>query len=101
MTNIGKYQNLGEEIAMMEVELKDLKLEHKHLMRNMHMNAPKFNGTVDYGKERVTGGQIPMTLDEIVMKQGKISERAEYLKERIDDKKSLMDEARFILGSMK
>ncbi|PEF23124.1 hypothetical protein CN568_21645 [Bacillus pseudomycoides] len=99
MTNI--YQNLGEEIELMEIELKDLKLEHKYLIKNMHMNAPKFNGVTDYSKDRVTGGQIPLALDEIAGRHDRIMEKSERLKERIADKKVLLGEAQFVMSKKK
>ncbi|PGK79617.1 hypothetical protein [Bacillus thuringiensis] len=99
MTNI--YQNLGEEIELMEVELKDLKLEHKYLMINMHMNAPKFNGVTDYSKDRVAGGQIPLALDEIAGRHDRIMEKSERLKQRIANKKTLLGEAQFIMSKKK
>ncbi|WP_254610031.1 MULTISPECIES: hypothetical protein [unclassified Bacillus (in: firmicutes)] len=84
---------------MLEIELKDLKLEHKYLMKNMHMNAPKFNGGTDYSKDRVTGGQIPLALDEIAGRHDRIMEKSQRLKERIADKKALMGEVQFVMSN--
>ncbi|PFD98905.1 hypothetical protein CN288_20240 [Bacillus sp. AFS023182] len=99
MTNF--YQNLGEEIEMMKIQLKDLEIEHKYLMKNMEMNAPKFNGVTDYSKDRVTGGQVPLALDEIAGRHDQIIEKSQYLQQRIAAKQSVMDEAKFVLGNMK
>lgn len=95
------YQNLGEEIEMMKVQLKDLEIEHKYLMKNMEMNAPKFNGVVDYSADRVTGGQIPLTLDEIAGRHDKIMDKVQYLKSKIADKQSVMGELQFVMSKKK
>ena len=97
----GIYQNLREEIELLEIELKDLKVEHKYLIKNMHMNAPKFNGVTDYSKERVTGGQVPLTLDEIAGRHDRIMEKAVCLKEEITEKRTLMEEAKHAVQGMK
>lgn len=97
----GIYQNLGEEIEMMKIQLKDLEIEHKYLMKNMEMNAPKFNGVTDYSAERVTGGQVPLTLDEIAGRHDRIMEKSQYLQERIADKQSIMGELRFVMSKKK
>ncbi|MEH6848577.1 sigma factor-like helix-turn-helix DNA-binding protein [Bacillus pseudomycoides] len=95
------YQNLGEEIEMMKIQLKDLELEHKYLMKNMEMNAPRFNGVVDYSKDRVTGGQIPLALDEIAGRHDRIIEKSRNLQERIADKQSVMGELQFVMSKKK
>ncbi|MEI4623902.1 hypothetical protein [Bacillus cereus] len=61
-TMTGIYQNLGEGIEMMKIQLKDLENKHKYLMKNMEMNAPKFNGVTEYSAERVTGGQVSIDI---------------------------------------
>lgn len=33
-------------------ELMDFKLENKYLVKNIHMNAPKFNRVTDYSKDQ-------------------------------------------------
>ncbi|WP_242224504.1 hypothetical protein [Bacillus cereus group sp. BfR-BA-01380] len=95
------YQNLGEEIEMMKIQLKDLEIEHKYVMKNMEMNAPKFNGVVDYSAERVTGGQVPLTLDEIAGHHDRIIEKAQLLHEQIANKQSVMGELQFVMSKKK
>lgn len=95
------YQNLGEEIEMLEIQLEDLKLEHKYLMKNMQMNAPRFNGVVDYSADRVIGGQVPLPLDEIAGRHDRIMEKAQHLRERIADKQSVMSELQFVMSKKK
>ncbi|OOR12031.1 hypothetical protein BW897_15340 [Bacillus cereus] len=98
----GIYQNLGEEIEMMEITLKDLKLEHKYLMKNMWMNKPECKwGVTDYSKEHVIGGQIPLALDEIARRHDYIMEKTECLKERMRDKKALMEEVQCVMSKKK
>ncbi|EEM14089.1 hypothetical protein bpmyx0001_49940 [Bacillus pseudomycoides DSM 12442] len=97
----GIYQDLGEEIEMMKIQLKDLKIEHKYLLKNMEMNAPKFNGVTDYSAERVTGGQVPLALDEIEGRHDRIMEKSQYLQQRIADKQSVMGELRFVMNKKK
>ena len=97
----GIYQDLGEEIEMMKIQLKDLKIEHKYLLKNMEMNAPKFNGVTDYSAERVTGGQVPLALDEIAGRHDRIMEKSQYLQQHIADKQSVMGELRFVMGKKK
>ncbi|MGG0516618.1 hypothetical protein [Bacillus pseudomycoides] len=97
----GIYQNLGEEIEMMKIQLKDLEIEHKYLMKNMEMNAPKFNGVTDYSAERVTGGQVPLALDEIAGRHDRIMEKSQYLQQRITDKQSIMGELQFVMSKKK
>ncbi len=65
------------------------------------MNAPKFNGVTDYSKDRVTGGQIPLALDEIAGRHDRIMEKSEQLKQRIAEKKTLLGEAQFIMSKKK
>ncbi|WP_144568617.1 RNA polymerase sigma factor sigma-70 region 4 domain-containing protein [Bacillus pseudomycoides] len=96
----GIYQDLGEEIEMMKIQLKDLKIEHKYLLKNMEMNAPKFNGVTDYSAERVTGGQVPLALDEIEGRHDRIMEKSQYLQQRIADKQSVMGELRFVMNKV-
>ncbi|MED1405382.1 hypothetical protein ACQVUR_16695 [Bacillus mycoides] len=69
-------------------------------MKNMHMNAPKFNGVTDYSKDR-TGGQIPLALDEIAGRHDRIVEKSKRLKQLIADKKVLMGEAQFVMSKKK
>ncbi|PEA82437.1 hypothetical protein [Bacillus pseudomycoides] len=97
----GIYQNLGEEIEMMKIQLKDLEIEHKYLMKNMEMNAPKFNGVTDYSAERVTGGQVPLALDEFAGRHDRIMEKSQYLQQHIADKQSVMGELRFVMSKKK
>ncbi|MGQ0441749.1 hypothetical protein ACT4UT_39185, partial [Bacillus sp. B-TM1] len=37
-------KDLAQEIDMLKIQIRDLEIEHKFLMKNMTMNAPKFNG---------------------------------------------------------
>ncbi|HDR4948976.1 TPA: hypothetical protein QCR51_005625 [Bacillus cereus] len=97
----GIYQNLGEEIEMMKIQLKDLEIDHKYLMKNMEMNVPQYNGVVDYSQERVKGGQIPLTLDEIAGRHDRITEKVSYLQENIAAKQSVMDEVQVVMSKKK
>ncbi|PGS83972.1 hypothetical protein COC69_01275 [Bacillus cereus] len=97
----GIYQNLGEEIEMMKIQLKDLEVDHKYLMKNMEMNAPKCNGVIDYSQERVKGGPIPLTLDEIAGRYDRIQEKSAFLHQRIEEKKGIMEELQQVLRKKK
>ena len=81
-----KYINLLAEIEGLEIRLKDLEFEYKLLYKNMYHNAPRQEIMVtDYTKERVSGGQVAYTLDQIVY-------RLQWIEREIQDIKQLLEE---------
>ncbi|KEK24725.1 sigma factor-like helix-turn-helix DNA-binding protein [Bacillus gaemokensis] len=93
-------QDLEQEIEMLKIQIQDLEIEHKFLIKNMNMTAPKFNGVVNYEKERVLGGKVPLGLDEILIRNNKIADKMHVLTELVKEKQTVMDQGRLVMEKM-
>jgi hypothetical protein len=89
------YFDLCDEILVLEIRIQDLEREKKFLRKGMYSNAPKGAATVDYSAERVTGGQVPLTLDKILERLNKIDDQIilnkEVLNAKHDARKKIED----------
>ncbi|MBG9939507.1 sigma factor-like helix-turn-helix DNA-binding protein [Bacillus tropicus] len=94
-------KDLAQEIDMLKIQIRDLEIEHKFLMKNMAMNVPKFNGVVDYTKERVQGGEIPLDLVDIYTRHNKIAGKINVLTEMVQEKQQVMNQVKDVMASMK
>ncbi|OSX92014.1 sigma-70 RNA polymerase sigma factor region 4 domain-containing protein [Bacillus mycoides] len=94
-------KDLAQEIEMLKIQIRDLEIEHRFLMGNMAMSAPKFNSVVDYTKERVQGGQIPLDLSEIHNRHNKIAGKINVLTEMVQEKQKVMNQVKDVMESMK
>ncbi|PEM33435.1 hypothetical protein [Bacillus pseudomycoides] len=93
-------KDLEQEIAMLKIQIRDLEIDHKFLMKNMTMNAPKFNYAVNYGKERVQGGKMPLDLEEIQIKHNKIADKVNELTELLQEKQQVMGQVKHVMENM-
>ncbi|KFM95247.1 hypothetical protein D0U04_30320 [Bacillus clarus] len=93
-------KDLAQEIEILKIQIRDLEIEHKFLMKNMVMGAPKFNSVVDYTKERVQGGQIPLDLVEIHTRHNKIADKINVLTEMVQEKQKVMNQVTDVMESM-
>jgi hypothetical protein len=73
------YKDLRREISLLTARTKGLERERKHLLRMMHVNAPKDPGAVSYDQERVTSSFHVPSLVEIVPRLNEIKESLGYL----------------------
>ncbi|WP_078428780.1 hypothetical protein [Alkalihalobacterium alkalinitrilicum] len=93
------YSELCEEIKTLEVRIEELERERKLLKKRMYDNAPGANLTIDYSKERVTGGQVPMTLDVVIERLNKLDDRIDQLYSFLEIKKDARNKIDKILKS--
>ncbi|EJP83805.1 MULTISPECIES: hypothetical protein [Bacillus] len=93
-------KDLEQEITMLKVQIRDLEIEHKFLMKNMTMNAPKFHYAVNYGKERVQCGKMPLDLEEIQIKHNKIADKVNELTELLLEKQQVMGQVKHVMENM-
>ncbi|WP_242315429.1 hypothetical protein [Bacillus cereus group sp. BfR-BA-01355] len=94
-------RDLEQEIEVLKIQIRDLEIEHKFLMKNMSMNTPKFISVVDYTKERVQGGQMPFDLSEIHNRHNKIAGKINVLTEMVQEKQKVMNQVKDVMGNMK
>ncbi|MEW4320349.1 hypothetical protein Q0N71_31030 [Bacillus thuringiensis] len=92
---------MEQEIEVLKIQIRDLEIEHKFLMKNMSMNTPKFISVVDYTKERVQGGQMPFDLSEIYNRHNKIAGKINVLTEMVQEKQKVMNQVKDVMGNMK
>lgn len=85
------FNDLCTEIEVLEERINDMERERKFLRKSMYANAPKFKGVVDYSSDKVTGGQVPLSLDKIVERLNKIDDQLAYHYEALREKKSSRD----------
>ncbi|WP_209121527.1 hypothetical protein [Alkalihalobacillus sp. BA299] len=81
------YSELCDEIKALEVRVEELERERKLLNKRMYDNAPSANLTIDYSKERVAGGQVPMSLDVVIERLNKLDDRIDQLHSFLDIKR--------------
>lgn len=93
------YSELCEQIKALEVRIEELEKERKLLQRRMFDNAPGANLTVDYSKERVSGGQTPIQLNIVVERLNKIDDRLDQLYSFLEIKKDSRKKIDLILKS--
>lgn len=93
------YNELCDEIKALEVRVEELQSERKLLQKRMYDNAPSANLTIDYSKERVSGGLVPMSLDAVLTRLNKIDDRLDQLYAFLDIKKSAREKIDRILKS--
>jgi archaellum component FlaC len=94
------YNDLVTEIEILETRIKDMERERNFLLKNMYANAPKFAGVVDYSKDRVSGGQLPLSLDKIVERLNKIDDNLTLLTEQLRGKKDAKQKIEKMLGEL-
>lgn len=64
---IPSYNDLCTEIEMLELRIEDMERERDYLRKSMFANAPTNNlGAIDYSKDNVQNGYVPMPLDKII-----------------------------------
>lgn len=93
------YQELCTEIEALEVRIEEMEHERKLLKKRMYDNAPSANLSVDYSSERVTGGQVPMSLDVVIERLNKLDDRIDHLYSILEAKKDARNKIDRILKS--
>ena len=93
------YSELCEEIKALEVRIEELGKERKILQKRMFDNSPGSNLTIDYSKDRVSGGQTAMKLDVVVERLNKIDDRLDQLYAFLEIKKDARNKIDRILKS--
>ncbi|USG65177.1 hypothetical protein NDK47_24140 [Brevibacillus ruminantium] len=94
------YNELIMEIDILETRITDLEKERRFLVANMHANAPKLPGAVDYSKDRVQSNFVPFALDRIIERMNKIDETLGQLRDQLKAKQETMDRLDRILAQM-
>ncbi|RKD26696.1 hypothetical protein BEP19_15940 [Ammoniphilus oxalaticus] len=80
---IPSYNDLCTEIDMLELRIEDMERERDYLRKSMYDNAPINNlGAIDYSREIVQNGYVPMPLD-------KITDRMKRIDHTLDDLRRL------------
>jgi hypothetical protein len=94
------YSNLLAEIEMLEIRISDMEIEREYLRKSMYANAPQFKGVVDYAKEYVTGGLMPLPLDKIIERLNKIDDSLNVLYQLLTEKKTSKERINIMLASL-
>lgn len=94
------YNNLLIEIDMLETRIGDMEREREFLRKSMYANSPQFKGVVDYSKEHVTGGLMPLPLDKIIERLNKIDDSLSVLDQILNEKKRSKERLEIALGSL-
>lgn len=93
------YNEICIEIQALEEVIADLNSERKLILKRMHDNSPKGIGSVDYEAERVTGGQVAMSLDLVVDRLNKIDKKIDQSTSHLEIKKDTRDRIDKIIQS--
>jgi DNA repair ATPase RecN len=84
------YKDLATETDILETRIRDMEREREFLRRSMYANAPVFNGVVDYSKDSVQNGYVPMSLDRILERLNKIDDSISMVQEVLKAKKDAL-----------
>lgn len=95
------YSNLLVEIEMLETRIQDMEREKEFLRKSMYANSPQFKGVVDYSKDHVTGGPMPLSLDKILERLNKIDDSIDVLDQILNEKKRSKERIESMLGDLK
>lgn len=77
---IPSYNDLCAEIEMLDLRIEDMEKERDYLRKSMYDNAPSASiGAMDYSKDRVQNGYVPMPLDKIIDRLNRIDRSLEEL----------------------
>lgn len=100
MTFNKTYQDLVTEIEILETRLQDMIGERDFLRKSMYANGPKNIGVIDYSKDRVQNGFVPMSLDRILERLNKIDDDIEWTTELINVKKDALRKIETLIESL-
>lgn len=94
------YKDLVIEIDILEIRIDDLAREREYLIHAMYHNAPKFNGVVDYSKDNVQNGFVPMSLDRILERLEDINNAIDFQQEMLNKKKDTLRKIEHLLDKL-
>lgn len=92
------YNDLVTEIEILDIRIKDIERERDFLRKSMYDNAPKLINAIDYAKDRVQSGYVPLSLDRIMERLNKIDDYLMLLYEQLRVKQDAKHRIEKVLG---
>lgn len=98
---IPSYIDLSTEIDILETRIRDMEREREFLRKSMYDNAPIANlGAMDYSRDKVQNGYVPMTLDRIIERLNSIDESLTKMYDLRNGKKDTKKAIEKMLGDL-
>lgn len=94
------YKDLVTEIEILETRLREMEREREFLRKSMYDNAPRFNPVLDYSKDMVQNGYVPMSLDKILERLNKIDDSIAMVLEVLKAKKDALTKIEIMLEKL-
>jgi len=92
-----QFRDLAKDVESLKVKLYDIDIDNRYLRKNMHMNAPKLHGAIEYDEGRVIGDPIADSLGTWTIKHVQLIFKKEAIEELIDGKVKLLNDVKEVL----